>query len=130
MSKWVKRGGKARRVKADGEVRRSQTIRTYGAGSIMDLVDRSALIGGLDFWRFGTEGSTVIREDRLLESTRPDVVLERAQEVVLSRRAVADDQIAGIGRTFEIRMGRIDEQALALPAVDPADEQHERLIGQ
>jgi len=42
--KWVKRGGggKASRVKADGEVRRSQAVRTYGAGSLMDLLDRSA----------------------------------------------------------------------------------------
>lgn len=69
MSKWVKRGGfKATRVKADGEVRRSQAIRTYGAGSLMDLLDRSALIGGLDFWKFGVDGSTNIVEPRLRDS--------------------------------------------------------------
>lgn len=66
--KWVKRGSKASRVKADGEVRRSQAIRTYGAGSLMDLVDRSALIGGLDFWHFGTEGSTEVQEPRLRDT--------------------------------------------------------------
>jgi hypothetical protein len=66
--KWVKRGGKASRVKADGEVRRSQAIRTYGAGSLMDLVDRSALIGGLDFWNYGTEGGAGIVEPRLRET--------------------------------------------------------------
>ena len=33
--RWVKKGAKASRVKADGEVRRSQAIRTYGAGSLM-----------------------------------------------------------------------------------------------
>jgi hypothetical protein len=67
MSNWVKRGGKAARVKADGEVRRSQAIRTYGAGSLMDLLNRSVLVGGLDFWRFGTDGATPIQEDRLRE---------------------------------------------------------------
>jgi hypothetical protein len=67
-TRWVKRGGKAARVKADGEVRRSQAIRTYGAGSLMDLVDRSVLIGGLDFWNFGTEGATPILEPRLRDT--------------------------------------------------------------
>jgi hypothetical protein len=67
MSKWVKRGKKAIRVKADGEVRRSQAVQTYGAGSLMDLLDRAALISGLDFWRFGPEGSTPIIEERLRE---------------------------------------------------------------
>ena len=61
MSNWVKRGGKAARVKADGEVRRSQAIRTYGAGSLIDLLNCSVLVGGLDFWRFGTDGATPIQ---------------------------------------------------------------------
>lgn len=67
MTKWVKRGGAASRVKADGEIRRSQAIRTYGAGSLVDLIERSVLVGGLDFWKFGTEGSTHIQEERLRE---------------------------------------------------------------
>ncbi|MEO0460581.1 MAG: DUF1998 domain-containing protein [Myxococcota bacterium] len=66
-SKWVKRGGRSTRVRADGEIRRSQAIRTYGAGSLLDLVDRSVIIGGLDHWRFGTDGATPIVEPRLLE---------------------------------------------------------------
>lgn len=67
-TKWVKHGGKPSRVKADGEIRRSQAIRTYGAGSLLDLVDRSVLIAGLDFWHFGTEGATAIAEPRLRDS--------------------------------------------------------------
>ncbi len=67
-TKWVKHGGKPSRVKADGEVRRSQAVRTYGAGSLMDLVDRSVLISGLDFWSFGTEGATPIVEPRLRDT--------------------------------------------------------------
>jgi hypothetical protein len=65
---WVRQGGRPTRIKADGEVRRSQAIRTYGAGSLMDLVNRSVLVGGLDFWRFGTDGATPIQETRLRES--------------------------------------------------------------
>ncbi len=68
MSGWVKRGGKAARVKADGEIRRSQAIGTYGAGSLMDLTQRAVLVGGLDFWSFGTDGATAIQEDRLREA--------------------------------------------------------------
>lgn len=84
MSKWVKRGNKATRIQADGEIRRSQTLRTYGAGSIMDLLDRSALIGGLDFWKFGTEAATNIKEDRLLETVRA-AFLKLDDPVELSR---------------------------------------------
>lgn len=68
MSKFVKKGGKAALVKADGEVRRSQAIRTYGPGSLMDLVNRAALVGGLDFWHFGPDGATWIAEPRLREA--------------------------------------------------------------
>lgn len=68
MSQWVKRGGKATRVKPDGEVRRSQAIGTYGAGSLMDLLHRSVLVGGLDFWHFGADGATTIQEARLRDA--------------------------------------------------------------
>jgi hypothetical protein len=85
-SKWVKRGGKASRVKADGEIRRSQAIRTYGAGSLMDLVDRSVLIGGLDFWSFGTEGATAIVEPRLRDTVASMLVrLDEAAELSLDK---------------------------------------------
>ena len=68
VSKFVKKGGKAALVKADGEVRRSQAIRTYGPGSLMDLLNRAALVGGLDFWHFGPDGATWIAEPRLREA--------------------------------------------------------------
>lgn len=35
-----------------GEARRSQLLMTYGAGSMIDLVDRSILVGGLDYWNY------------------------------------------------------------------------------
>ena len=80
MSKWIKRGGKSKRVSADGEVRRSQAIRTYGAGSLMDLLDRAALIAGLDFWKFGDDGQTAIVDVRLLE--RVEKMLAKLEDPV------------------------------------------------
>lgn len=35
-----------------GEARRSQILTTYGAGSMIDLVDRSILVAGLDYWMY------------------------------------------------------------------------------
>lgn len=47
-----------------GEARRSQLLTTYGAGSMIDLVDRSILVAGLDFWNYPGE-RPVILEPRL-----------------------------------------------------------------
>lgn len=47
-----------------GEARRSQVLTTYGAGSMIDLVDRSILVAGLDFWNYPGE-RPVIQEPRL-----------------------------------------------------------------
>lgn len=38
-----------------GEVRRSQLLTSYGAGSMIDLVDRSILVAGLDYWHYEGE---------------------------------------------------------------------------
>lgn len=38
-----------------GGVRRSQLLTTYGAGSMIDLVDRSILVAGLDYWHYEGE---------------------------------------------------------------------------
>lgn len=48
-----------------GEVRRSQLITTFGAGAMIDLVDRSALIAGLDFWNYASLPREAINEPRL-----------------------------------------------------------------
>jgi Domain of unknown function (DUF1998) len=47
-----------------GEARRSQLLTTYGAGSMIDLVDRSILVAGLDFWNYPGD-RPVIHEPRL-----------------------------------------------------------------
>lgn len=60
-----KRWNKAAEEPPVGEVRRSQLITTYGAGAMIDLVDRSALVGGLDFWNYAENSRQPINEPRL-----------------------------------------------------------------
>ncbi len=48
-----------------GEIRRSQLITTFGAGAMIDLVDRSALVAGLDFWNYAEPRRTPIHARRL-----------------------------------------------------------------
>ena len=61
MKRPWKKGKEAQPV---GEARRSQLLTTYGAGSMIDLVDRSILVSGLDYWMYGGE-RPVIHEPRL-----------------------------------------------------------------
>ncbi len=50
--------------KPAGEIRLSQIISTYGPGSMVDLPDKSVIIGGLNHWRFG-DSQKRIYEERL-----------------------------------------------------------------
>lgn len=64
------RGGRpraAKRMPPDGRLRLSQVTSSFGAGSLVDLVDDAVLIGGLDFWRM-PEGGEAIEEPRLREA--------------------------------------------------------------
>jgi hypothetical protein len=58
--RWSKPGQEA----PAGALRRSQLITTFGAGAMIDLVERSALVAGLDFWNYVGE-RPVINEPRL-----------------------------------------------------------------
>ncbi|MBK7539404.1 MAG: DUF1998 domain-containing protein [Myxococcales bacterium] len=64
MSGKRRRWSKAGQEPPAGEVRRSQLITTYGAGAMIDLVHRSALVGGLDYWNYPA-ARTQIHEPRL-----------------------------------------------------------------
>ena len=59
-----RRWGKSKEAVPVGEARRSQLLTTYGAGSMIDLVDRSILVAGLDFWNY-PDKRPVISEPRL-----------------------------------------------------------------
>jgi len=56
------------RIPPDGTVRQSQLITTFGSGAMMDLIDTSIIVGGLDMWRYGDAKKTKpIHEPRLSE---------------------------------------------------------------
>ena len=55
---------------ADGMLRHSQVITTYGPGALVDLVDGSVVIGGTDYWNFGKR-ERVIEEHRLRNALAP-----------------------------------------------------------
>jgi hypothetical protein len=59
-----RRWRKSKEATPVGEARRSQLLTTYGAGSMIDLVDRSILVAGLDYWNYEGE-RPVIQEPRL-----------------------------------------------------------------
>lgn len=60
---------KQNQVPPQGTIRRSQMVTTYGPGSMIDLVDQAALVGGLDFWAHDRKkGDPVIVEPRLRDS--------------------------------------------------------------
>lgn len=54
----------------DAEVRHSQLITTYGPGAMVDLPNASIVIGGLNYWSYGTAEPEVITEPRLINKLR------------------------------------------------------------
>ena len=63
------RSKKQQNIPPQGTIRRSQMVTTYGPGSMIDLVDQAALVGGLDFWSYSRKsGVPVIVEPRLREA--------------------------------------------------------------
>jgi hypothetical protein len=69
MAKPVGWGKKYVFLRPEGQVRQSQIITTYGAGALIDLVDQAVLVGGLDFWSYGSaKGVPIIQEPRLRDA--------------------------------------------------------------
>lgn len=58
-------------LRPDGELRQSQIIHTFGPGAMVDLVDRSVVIGGLEHWRYGEEGFVSLDDARLRRAVLP-----------------------------------------------------------
>lgn len=75
----------ARKIpKPDGQLRQSQLVTTFGPGSMVDLVDRAIVIGGLEHWGYGKTRYTSLDDPRLrraliprLKSLDPDLDLAR-----------------------------------------------------
>lgn len=69
----------------DGQIRQSQMVTTFGPGAMVDLVDRSVVVGGLEHWSFAAEGFDALDDARLRRSLIPrlkalDPDLDLAQE--------------------------------------------------
>lgn len=62
---------KHERLKPDGQIRQSQMVTTFGPGSMVDLVDRSIIVGGLEHWTYGKAGFTALDDARLRRSLLP-----------------------------------------------------------
>lgn len=64
------------KAQPEGRIRQSQVVTTFGPGAMVDLVDQAVLVGGLDFWAYGTGNKAeTIQEPRLR-----DAVAERFKQ--------------------------------------------------
>lgn len=52
----------------DGQIRQSQMVTTFGPGSMVDLVNRAVVIGGLEHWGYGSQGFVSLDDARLRRS--------------------------------------------------------------
>lgn len=68
----MRQRGRGNRVwTPEGELRQSQVIHTFGPGAMVDLVDRSVVIGGLEHWGYGDEGYVALDDPRLRRALLP-----------------------------------------------------------
>ncbi len=75
-----------------GEVRHGQLITTYGPGAMVDLPDRSVVIGGLNLWHYGRDDdSSNIDEPRLIAKLRGQLGVGT---LLLKRPPSEDDDFA------------------------------------
>lgn len=82
------KGGRSRRTpgkpedaayRADGTVRQSQAVTTYGPGSTFDLLDHAVLVGGLDFWDWGKGPGRPVEKFSIFEPRLRDSLAARFQ---------------------------------------------------
>ncbi|MCB9592246.1 MAG: DUF1998 domain-containing protein [Sandaracinaceae bacterium] len=88
-----RKSGKTER-KPDGQVRQSQLLSTYGAGSMIDLVQHAVLVQGLDSWNYrGTETDpkVFVEEPRLKDKLEERYGLRLADEHYFRRPPAGED---------------------------------------
>src|SRR5688500_20388478 len=72
MASFRKKGDAKRVMRPEGQLRQSQLITTFGPGSMVDLVDRAVVIGGLEHWGYGRDSKGDALDDaRLRRSIIP-----------------------------------------------------------
>ena len=101
MALAKKQRGKAEQFKPDGQIRQSQMVTTFGPGAMVDLLDRSIVIGGLEHWAYGKVGYTALDDARLRRSLVPrlktlDPNLDLAAEGYFRLAPEGDDNNATI----------------------------------
>lgn len=67
----VGKRSKQERLKPDGQLRQSQVVTTFGPGAMVDLLDRSIVVGGLEHWNYDKNGYTALDDARLRRSLVP-----------------------------------------------------------
>jgi Domain of unknown function (DUF1998) len=70
MASGKKQHGK-QGLKPDGQIRQSQMVTTFGPGSMVDLLDRSIVVGGLEHWSYDRGVFTALDDPRLRRSLVP-----------------------------------------------------------
>lgn len=101
MVGFKKVGGKNTILRPDGQIRQSQMVTTFGPGAMVDLVDRSVVIGGLEHWGAGAEGFTTLDDARLRRSLIPrlkalDQNLDLSDEGYFRMAPACDDSEASL----------------------------------
>jgi hypothetical protein len=101
-----------------GEVRHGQLITTYGPGAMVDLPDRSVVIGGLNLWHYSRDDdSGFIDEPRLIAKLRG---LLGVGTLLLKRPPSEDDDFAQKFRSSSgIRSPQFPLWFIAQPRKDP-----------
>jgi len=81
----------------DGQIRRSQIVTTFGPGALVDLVERSGIVAGLEYWTgdpdSGGSGFREVHEPRLLARLADKGVTKLYTPPTVARN---DESMAGI----------------------------------
>ncbi len=101
-----------------GEVRHGQLITSYGPGAMVDLPDRSVVVGGLNLWHYNRDDdSSFIDEPRLIAKLRG---LLNVGALLLKRPPSEDDSYADKFKSSSgIRSPQFPLWFVAQPKKDP-----------
>jgi hypothetical protein len=99
MRRFNKTGAKFKAKRPEGQIRQSQMVTTFGPGSMVDLVDRAVVIGGLEHWSHSASGFVALDDSRLRRSLIPrlkalDPNLDLAEEGYFRMAPSCDDDEA------------------------------------
>ncbi len=104
MAEPTKRKDPKKKTAPEGKLRQSQLVTTFGPGSMVDLVDRAIVVGGLEHWGFGKKGYVALDDARLrrsliprLKALDPDLDLAKEGYFRMPPEGDAKDAFPGVG---------------------------------